>query len=191
MCTVRSSSCLSGGSTSVHAGIPTPRKQAPPPNHAPPRDQAPPCGQTDTCKNITFATSFRTVMTGKKNAILVMLRQFAAGWKGIFRFLGNSDIFEGILIRSSYLVFHLENTVAFHDPTMAWNRLYCKLLGHTHIVILVETWRCTSPRSLECTRGSASHKITPMVRLHWEWGEIPHVSVLPQRLFVHEFHFQQ
>ena len=38
-----------GGSASVHAGIPTPR------------DQAPPRGQTDACENITFATSLRTV----------------------------------------------------------------------------------------------------------------------------------
>ena len=33
-----------------------------PPSGADPPDQAPPCGQTDTCKNITFATSLRTVI---------------------------------------------------------------------------------------------------------------------------------
>ena len=33
-----------------------------PPGSGTPRDQAPPCGQTDTCKNITFATSLRTVI---------------------------------------------------------------------------------------------------------------------------------
>ena len=86
MHTVRSSSHLSqGGSASVHAGIPTPRDQAPPrtkpPNHpqdqtprtrTPPgpgthlRDQAPPCGQTHACENITFATSLRTVIKQSK-----------------------------------------------------------------------------------------------------------------------------
>ena len=65
------------GSVSVHAGIPT--SPPPPWDHAPlppgpctpwdqtlrtmhpPRADLPPCGQTDTCKNITFATSLRTV----------------------------------------------------------------------------------------------------------------------------------
>ena len=66
MPTIRSSSHLSRGegSASVHAGIPTPQDQAPPLGADPPRDQAPPPrGQTHTCKNITFATSLRTIIT--------------------------------------------------------------------------------------------------------------------------------
>ena len=91
MCTVRSSSCLSRG------GLPQrmlgyhhppgsrppwtrhpPGSRHPPTRHPPlgadPPDQAttpPPERMTDTCKNITFATSLRTVM------IIVVLRNIA------------------------------------------------------------------------------------------------------------------
>ena len=91
MCTVHSSSCLFwGGLPQCMLGYPreqTPPDQAPPqdqalptgpgtPPQAPPSDQAPlqtrhpHCGQTDTCKNITYATSLRTV---KISYILFML----------------------------------------------------------------------------------------------------------------------
>ena len=55
MRTVRSSGRLyrGRGSASVHAGIPLPGADTSPRDHAPPH-----CEQTDTCKNITFATSF-------------------------------------------------------------------------------------------------------------------------------------
>ena len=91
MRTVRSSSRFSwrGMSASVHAEIPTPRDDVPPgtmhppgsctspflgtrhppgpctplpQDHASPGTMHPPRGHTDTCKNITFATSLRTVI---------------------------------------------------------------------------------------------------------------------------------
>ena len=88
MRTVRNSSRLLGGSASVHAGIPPPppptrhtplgthtpcsrppgTRPPPPPgsrHHFPRADH--PCGQTDRCKNITFATSLRTVITHLKS----------------------------------------------------------------------------------------------------------------------------
>ena len=41
----------------------SPRTMHPlPQDHATPGTMHPPCGQTDTCKNITFATSLRTVI---------------------------------------------------------------------------------------------------------------------------------
>ena len=89
-----SSHLCRGVSASVYAGIPSLWSSHPPQDQAPPRadppDQAPPsppgadppvqvhppgsrqppptrhppCGQTDACKNITFATSLRTVIIG-------------------------------------------------------------------------------------------------------------------------------
>ena len=38
----------------------------------------PPCGQTHACKNITFATSLRTVITGKWRKVLEKLRNFVS-----------------------------------------------------------------------------------------------------------------
>ena len=53
----------------------TPRDQAPPRkqtlrDQAPPWTRHPPCGQTDTCKNIAFVTSLRTVITIEKGPCL-------------------------------------------------------------------------------------------------------------------------
>ena len=70
MRTVRSSSRLSGGvflsacwdTTTPPGRHPPPSWRQPPPDQAPPGSRHPPCGQTHACKNITFATSLRTVI---------------------------------------------------------------------------------------------------------------------------------
>ena len=91
---MHSSRMRTSGSASVHAGIPTPpdqapsgtrhplgadtpqtrhpppRDEAPPPWTRHPREQTPPCGQTDTCKNITFETSSRTVNMSSNRIVL-------------------------------------------------------------------------------------------------------------------------
>ena len=82
MCTVHNSSRLPGGSASVHAGIPPPDQAPPgadPPSRADPpgtRHPHPPPGQTDRCRNITFATSLRTVIMSINDICHQMLWPF-------------------------------------------------------------------------------------------------------------------
>ena len=64
MPTVRNSSRLLGGGLSAPGGVSVPGGGMPAPGGWYPCTEAdpPPHGQTDRCKNITFATSLRTVI---------------------------------------------------------------------------------------------------------------------------------
>ena len=62
--------CSQGGVVSQHA-----LRQTPPP----------PCGQTDACKNITFATSLRTVNMSRKCENYINVIWFSSSSKFIYR----------------------------------------------------------------------------------------------------------
>ena len=131
MRTVCCSGCLSrgGGAASVHAGIPAPRdkahplkpgippwdqsplepglhlEQTSPREQTPLRDQAsPPPGQSHTCKNITLATSLRTVINNRYIDISVLkLTQFKLQYSGEYLNPEVRNLVEFSLLLSNWL----------------------------------------------------------------------------------------
>ena len=121
MRTVRNSNRLLSGGSPHPPGAGTPLEQAPPwkqtpleqapPRSRPPQSSAPleqapamhagkahPSGQNDTCKNITFATSLRTVNMSKfvvvqfsvsrKHTVLLIFSAFLMGFNSLFMYSG-------------------------------------------------------------------------------------------------------
>ena len=139
MRTVRNSSRLLGGSASVHAGIPPPPPPGPgtPPwEHTPPaadplgpgspppprsRHHFPradhPCGQTGSCKNITFATSLRTVITHLKSIFPLAIQ--------------SCKVKKISFCYQSFMLWHYQFVASLHLP--AYQNNQADRQTHTHI----------------------------------------------------------